>query len=91
MKNNNITIALLTNLNILCKPAEVVDLEGLQLELCELNFILLIIIGRRRLRYLRLGCFNNNEDGDDGQGSEKWIAQIAALLDKMPSVGQIRF
>ena len=26
-----------------------------------------------------------------GQGSEKWIAQIAAILDKMPSVGQIRF
>ena len=26
-----------------------------------------------------------------GQGSEKWIAQIAALLDKMPSVVQIRF
>ena len=25
------------------------------------------------------------------QGSEKWIAQIAALLDKIPSVGQIRF
>ena len=25
------------------------------------------------------------------QGSEKWIAQIAALLDKMPSVGQISF
>ena len=23
------------------------------------------------------------------QGSEKWIAQIAALLDKVPSVGQI--
>ena len=27
----------------------------------------------------------------DEQGSEKWIAQIAALLDKMPSVGQISF
>ena len=25
------------------------------------------------------------------QGSEKWIAQIAALLDKMPSVRQISF
>ena len=25
------------------------------------------------------------------QWSEKWIAQIAALLDKMPSVGQIVF
>ena len=25
------------------------------------------------------------------QGSEKWIAQIAAILDKMPSIGQIRF
>ena len=25
------------------------------------------------------------------QGSEKLIAQIAALLDKMPSVGQISF
>ena len=27
--------------------------------------------------------------GSDPQGSEKWIAQIAALFDKMPSVGQI--
>ena len=27
----------------------------------------------------------------DEQGSEKWIAQIAALLDKVPSVGQICF
>ena len=26
-----------------------------------------------------------------GQGSEKWIAQIAALLEKMPFVGQIGF
>ena len=25
------------------------------------------------------------------QGLEKWIAQIAALLDKMPSVGQTSF
>ena len=27
----------------------------------------------------------------DNQGSEKWIAQIAALLEKMPSVRQIGF
>ena len=30
-------------------------------------------------------------EGCEWQGSEKWIAQIAAILDKMPSVGQIRF
>ena len=29
--------------------------------------------------------------GGVGQGSEKWIAQIAALLGKMPSVGQTSF
>ena len=32
-----------------------------------------------------------NVDKRGGQGSEKWIAQIAALLDKMPSVRQISF
>ena len=33
---------------------------------------------------------DNDDDDDDDQGSEKWIAQIAALLEKMTSVGQIK-